>query len=78
MSRQVVEIAPGVFRPMQSCEEQQTALRDDVDWFHQPAFMEEFARLTGEPLEGVDIHFTNEHHREPQWNFTADDVSFTQ
>lgn len=61
-------------------QEQQAALRDDVDWVHQPAFIEEFARLTEGDivLEAVDIHFMNEHHREPQWNFTADDVSFTQ
>jgi hypothetical protein len=60
-------------------EDPQLALRDDVDWVHQPAFIEEFWRLTdGEPLTGVEIHFVSEHHREPQWNFTGDDVSYTQ
>jgi hypothetical protein len=58
---------------------QQPALRDDVDWVHQPAFIEEFWRLTdGEPLTGIDIHLLQEHRREVNWNFTADDVSFVQ
>jgi hypothetical protein len=59
-------------------QRQQAALSDDVNWFHQPAFMEEFARLTDTPLEGIDIHLSNEWKRESNWNFTADDVSFTQ
>lgn len=60
-------------------EDQQPALRDDVDWVHQPAFMEEFWRLTdGGPLTDIEIHMTDEHRRATRWNFTGDDVSYTQ
>jgi hypothetical protein len=57
---------------------QQAALDDKVDWLHQPAFAEEFYRLTdGQPLTEIDIHLREEHRRETNWNFTADDGSFT-
>lgn len=57
---------------------QQAGLSDQVDWVHQPAFAEEFWRLTdGEPLTEIDIHLRDEHRREVNWNFTADDGSFT-
>lgn len=50
---------------------QQTALREDVDWVHQPAFDKTFADLTGTKPE------SDEWRRETRWNFTADDLSFT-
>lgn len=50
----------------------QQALREDVNWVHQPAFDKTWSDLTGEPLDH------QEWRREINWNFTADDVSFTQ
>lgn len=47
-------------------------LREDVIWLHQPAFDKAFSDLTGEPCEH------HEWRREVNWNFTADDRSFTE
>lgn len=49
----------------------QAALRDDVNWVQQPAFDKAFADLTGTEPED------DEWRRETNWNFTADDGSFT-
>jgi hypothetical protein len=49
----------------------QELLREDVTWVPQPAFSKAFADLTGsKPV-------TDEWRREVNWNFTADDLSFT-
>ena len=50
----------------------QEALPEDVNWLHQPAFDKAFADLTGTRPED------DEWRREINWNFTADDVSYTQ
>lgn len=49
----------------------QDALDDNVNWVHQPAFDKAFEDLTGEPCGHT------EWRREVNWNFTADDESFT-
>jgi hypothetical protein len=50
---------------------QQLALPDSINWVHQPAFDKAFADLTGtEPQD-------DEWRRQTNWNFTADDGSFT-
>jgi hypothetical protein len=56
---------------MPDSSQQQAALRDDVNWVHQPAFDKAYADLTGEPCDHI------EWKRETNWNFTADDLSFT-
>lgn len=55
----------------------QRALRDDVEWAHQPAFDNEFARLTGDSTEYVERWHDLMTSGPPRWNFTADDASFT-
>jgi hypothetical protein len=55
----------------------QAALRDDVDWAHQPAFDREFAKLTGADNEYVERWHDLMTSGPPRWNFTADDGSFT-
>lgn len=50
----------------------QAALRDDVTWVQQPAFDKAWSDITGEPIDH------DEWRREVNWNFTGDDVSFTQ
>jgi hypothetical protein len=52
-------------------KEQQAALDDDVIWVHQPAFDRAWELLTGEPCDHT------EWRREVNWNYTADDLSFT-
>lgn len=47
------------------------ALRDDINWVHQPAFDKAWSDITGEPVDH------DEWRREVRWNFTADDESFT-
>jgi hypothetical protein len=50
----------------------QAALREDIDWVHQPTFDKTFADLTGTEPE------SDEWRRETNWNFTGDDVSYAQ
>lgn len=52
-------------------EKSQGALDDSVTWIQQPAFDKAFADLTGTRCEH------EEWRREVNWNFTADDQSFT-
>lgn len=48
-----------------------TALREGIVWIQQPAFDKAFADITGTRCDH------DEWRREVNWNYTADDQSFT-